>query len=430
MNNLILKVKKSYGGLPFSIYILFIARVINRMGGFVHAFLAMFLQQRMGMNDNAIANYIMIMGIMTSLSPFIGGRIADIRGRKTIYLVAQSMAAILLIPCGIFADSHPEVIPTLLIASAILSSIIRPINSAMVADLTDSMEQRKRAFALLYLGINVGVAIGPMIGGFLFKNYIKWFFIGDAITTLISVLLVAFFVKETQLTKKQMEEANGGEKMEEGSTLSVLLKKPVIIMFIFFSLFNSIAYAQGNFGLPLYLSKVFGEAGPMKFGALMSFNAVIVLICTIPITELLKRNRPVYNVSLASFLYAVGFGMTGLIGNIYPLFFVSVLIWTLGEIVAVTNHSVFIMSHTPVNYRGRFNGIIAFIMGAGHIVSPKIMSKLTMNFNYTLAWLFIGVLALVAAFGLIYTGKVDERLHPEVKGKTLVSASTIDKTLE
>jgi MFS family permease len=414
MSELKLSIKKSYGGLPFSIYILFIARVINRMGGFVNAFLAMFLQRRLGMTNNDIANYIMFMGIMTAFSPFIGGKIADIRGRKTIYIIAQSLAAILLIPCGLLANSHPEVIPTLLIVSSMLSTIIHPINSAMVADLTSNMEQRKRAFALLYLGSNLGVAIGPMIGGFLFENYIQWFFIGDAITTLISAVLIAFFVKETKLTRKQMEEAHGGEKMEEGSTLSVLFKKPIILMFIFFTLFNSIVYSQGNFGLPLYLSTVFGEAGAMKFGMLMSFNASIVLICTIPCTELLKKNRPVYNVALASFLYMIGFGMIGLIGNIYTLFFISTLIWTLGEIIAVTNDSVFIMAHTPVNYRGRFNAIIAFVMGAGHIMGPKIMSKLTMKFDYTIAWIFIGVIALVAVFGLIWTGKVDERLHPEM----------------
>ncbi len=32
----------------------------------------------------------------------------------------------------------------------------------------------------MYMGLNIGFAVGPIIGGLLFENFLKFVFIGDA----------------------------------------------------------------------------------------------------------------------------------------------------------------------------------------------------------------------------------------------------------
>jgi len=410
LNGYIRKLKESYGGLSSPIYILFIARIINRMGGFVSTFLAMFLQLKLGMDDKQISYFIATVGIISLFSPILGGIVADVKGRKKIYIIAQVLAAILLIPCGFLVNTMPQAIPFLLIASAAVSNVIGPINSAMVADLTSTQDERRKAYALLYLGINIGVALGPLIGGFLFDNYIKLFFIGDAVTTLISVVLVGLFVKETKLSHDDMKQMTGSESFEEGSTIKVLLKKPIILIFAFFSLLAAMVYAQGSYGLPLYLGTLF-ENAPKLMGMLMSFNAIIVLILTVPLTEGMKQIRPIYNMAISSILYAVGFGMMAFIHHSQLLFFISVFIWTLGEIIGVTFHSIFIISHTPVNHRGRFNAFISFIRGSGHFISPLLMSAITISYGYQTGWIIIGVLAMIGVVGFVFTGVLDKKYN-------------------
>ena len=58
----------------------------------------------------------------------------------------------------------------------------RPVNTALLTDITRP-EERSAAFSLLYLGINIGVAAGPILAGFLFNNYRRWIFWGDGLTT-------------------------------------------------------------------------------------------------------------------------------------------------------------------------------------------------------------------------------------------------------
>ena len=93
---------KTYSGLSSAIYVLFIARIINRMGDFVHLFMTLYLTRIMGFE-------------------------------------------------------------------------VRPASRSMLTDLSKA-EERHKAFSLLYLGTNFGVAIGPMIAGFLFRNHLPWIF--------------------------------------------------------------------------------------------------------------------------------------------------------------------------------------------------------------------------------------------------------------
>ncbi len=392
----------NYAGLPFSIYILFIARIINRFGGFVHAFLALFLRKYLAMGDSQIGTYILTAGAAGFLGTLLGGKLGDHFSRKTIYLWAQGTAAVLFLPCAYFVQSDLSLIPYFLIASSFFSSVVRPVSTAMVADLVDQKD-RKRAFSLLYLGINFGVALGPIVAAFLLENYLVWFFLGDAITTLIAVVLVALFVSERRITEEEMAkiDENDGESKEHGNLLVALLKRPMILVFVGFAVINSMIYAQVGFAMPLHIESMFGD-GITFYAKLTMFNAVIVIAFTSLIHYLTHKIKPIYNIAMASSLYAVGMGMMAFITT-KEMFVVSIFIWTIGEIQAVTNQNVYLMRHTPINFRARFMGVISVITSAGYILSPKIGGILIERYSQAFIWevVFYGGMISTVGFLLI-----------------------------
>ena len=89
----------------------------------------------------------------------VSGRLADALGRKRIMLLAQTISAMVLIVCG-FSPDAPW-LPAALIASQFFFGAIRPASQALVTDLTP-VEDRRKAFGLLYFGINIGVALGRL----------------------------------------------------------------------------------------------------------------------------------------------------------------------------------------------------------------------------------------------------------------------------
>ena len=410
--------KDQYGGLPNSIYVLFVARIINRFGGFVHPFLVLFLGEHLGMSESTIGTYMLVAGGAGFVGSACGGKLGDHFSRKKIYLIAQSIAAILFVPCAFLVSGNMALIPYFLIASSFFSSIIRPVSTAMVTDIV-SKEDRKRAYSLLYLGINVGVAIGPVVGAFLYQNYLVWFFLLDAFTTMIAVVLVGMFVEEHRLTEEEMNaiDDEDDEAREELHLFHAFLKRPRLILFVTFSVITGMIYSQVSFAFPMVLQERFSD-GVTFYAHVTMFNAVVVLVFTGLVHYLTRHLRPIYNIAIASFLYAIGMGMMNVIDTKW-LFVISVFIWTIGEIQAVTNQNVYLMNHTPINYRSRFLAVINIITSAGYITSPKIGGMILEHYGEKgqfMLWSIVGIGGVIAGIAFVILGLSESKKVGEIKG--------------
>ncbi len=400
-----------YTKLPKSIYILFFARMVNSMGAFVYPFLTIYLTKTLSL-DEGEAGFIVMLAVTAHLPGLlVGGRLADWLGRKKILLLFQSLAAICLIPCAFL--NNPFLIPRLLILSAFFHGAAQPASTAMTTDLTNP-GNRKAAFSLLYLGGNIGFAVGPLIAGFLYNNYLMWIFLGDAGTTFASLTLVYLFVKETLPSKEEIEESfkleNNYERAEKGNLWQVLWKRPALLLFTLISLIYSFVYSQMSFSIPIQVVELFGDKGPKIFGVIMTTNALVVSCLTIIIISLTHKIKPVLNVALAGVLYAIGFGMIFFITGL-PWFLFSTVIWSIGEILVTTNTNVYIANHTPMSHRGRFNAVIPVVMGAGFALGPLISGDYIREYGIKNVWPMIFFLSLAATlfmYILYLSGKKKE----------------------
>jgi MFS family permease len=396
---------KTYSGLSPAIYVLFIARIINRMGDFVHLFMTLYLTRIMGFEVRTVGFFIMITAASGILGSIFGGKLSDHVGRKTVMVGSQFTSAAIVGVCGFLPSTMA--IPVLLIVSNFFKGAVRPASRSMLTDLSKA-EERQKAFSLLYLGTNFGVAIGPMIAGFLFRNHLPWIFWGDALTTILAFALVLKYVPESQPSEKEILETNNNdlEKADNTTAVKAFLKRPVLVFFSIFTVMANFIYAQMTFSLPLHLNDLFNEQGAEVFGYLMSFNAVIVLIFTALVLNITKRLKAVYNMAFAALLFAVGFGALSVISS-FQGFIITTFIWTIGEILMVTNGSVYIANHTPINLRGRFNAITGLVFGLGYIAGPYISGIILASGTISDLWIFILFFSLLTGLFFIGLGKYE-----------------------
>jgi MFS family permease len=392
---------KTFAGLDRSIYFLFIAQVVNSIGHFVHPFLTLFLTQKLGMDPGEAGFYVFLSALAWVPSSLAGGKIADSFGRKKALVLFHTLPALALVPCAFLGASR--LVAWLLIAASFLHGLAEPVNDAMLTDLTTSA-QRKAAFSLLYLGHNLGVAVGPLFAGFLFNRYLTWFFLGDAATTLAAVVLIALFVRESAPTREQVEASfsadTGPERAEKGSLVAVLLRRPYLLAFMFIHILLSLVYAQSGFSLPLQLSALFGERGAKTFGLLISANGLAVITLTTVVLHLTRRLAPALTVALAGLFFAAGFGLIGLVRTV-PWLLLSTLIWTVGEILEATSAGAYVSNHAPLTHRGRVNAIAPIIMFSGHAIGPPLAGRLIERFSLKVIWPGTFVLALAGAALLV-----------------------------
>ncbi|NLZ47392.1 MAG: MFS transporter [Clostridiales bacterium] len=399
-----LNIFKGYKGLPRSMYVLFVAQIINRFGDFVMPFLTLYLTVKIGLSAEVTGFLVMLTSIINMPASLIGGYAADKFGRKKTYLYAQSAAALTLLPCAFFSNAYINV--GCLMISTFFSGFLRPAMDAMVSDILPP-EKRQTGFALEYLGINIGVALGPLVSGILFNKSLPLLFIGDAFTSFIAVYLVASNIEETNTLKNKQKVYLETEREEKKNVFLALLERPQLLVFFFVYIIFSIIYTQHRFSLPLTMNQIFGDDGTQKFSLLMSTNAFTVIGLTVIITAFTSKLHPLANMVIAGITYAVGFGMVGHVDNMF-LLILSTVIWTIGEILVTTSFGVYVANNSPSNYRATFNAVGSISWSIGSAAGTYLAGVYIKYYGLGSLWNVIIVLSIIGSLmmGILKKKKV------------------------
>jgi len=153
--------------------------------------LILFLQDRLNLSIDVIAWAFLPSGIIWAVLPARLGRLADRFGRKPLILLGLvvSAAAMFILPSL-----------TSFIGLAILWSLLAlcfaagdPAEQALVADLTGG-DQRGRAYGLYVMASDIGAALGPLGGGWLYDavDPSAPFLANGVILALCSLILLLF----------------------------------------------------------------------------------------------------------------------------------------------------------------------------------------------------------------------------------------------
>lgn len=411
----ILKLMEPYMGMPKEVYVIFISRIVNGMGCFVGPFLTFILTKKVGLSSDVAGLYMSIAGLMYIPASIIGGKLADTIGRRKVIIIFDSLAIMVYIICG-FVQPSMIMVYLIMLAGTCMSAA-GPAHDSLMADLT-TPENRNGAYALSYMGWNLGFAVGPLLAGLLFENHLNLIFIGDALTALLSLILIILFVRETIDTTKHdiLDEERVFERRESGSIISVLMKRPALIIFAVVILGYNFTYAQWGFMMPMHSGQNFGAMGAEYYGYMASFNGIVVIAFTPLITWLLRKLKHLKKIYMGGLLYAIGFGMLG-VYNTLAAFFISVFIFTIGEIVLSISTMPFIADNTPMSHRGRMSGVLGTMFGFGYIISPFVMGRVIRTTGLEKGWIYLGVFVAISASCMVFVEKAikeQKKKHEEL----------------
>lgn len=387
-----------YRGLPREIYLLFAARVVNTVGSFVMPLIALILTDKIGMSPADAGSFSTLVCLTQVPCVILGGKLIDKIGRKPMILLFNMLGALFYMACAFTGPSR--LMAVLILIASDCYVFAWPAFDAITADVTTG-EARKRAFSLLYLGVNLGYAVGPVLGGLLFKDHLSLLFFIDGLTTLLSTVLI-IFLPETKNRSLPTETSGAGEGgiTEKSNTLRVLRQTPVLTLFLFITLFYNFTYVQYGFTLPLQMNAFFQSRGPWLYSTLVTVNAVVVIALTPLVTSLSVRFRALRAVTFGGLLFCLSFLLLAVSRGL-AAFYAAIVLFTLGEIVTTISTGVFIADRTPPTHRGRINSVANLIRGAGNALGPIVMGHVLERTNYFSAWMIVaGLMGLGFLFML------------------------------
>jgi MFS family permease len=369
--------------MPAPAWVLFGGTFVNRFGSFVLVFLVLYLRQK-GFSPAEAGTAVGAYGFGSLASALAGGWVADRFGRRNAISLSMFSAAATML-----ALSQAERLPLIVALSALAgltSELYRPASSALLADLIPA-GQRVTAFALYRLAINLGFAAGPATAGLLAERSFFLIFLGEAVTSAAFGLAALLFLPEGVRSSRAEE--------RPGELLLAVRADRVFQLFLVASLLSGFVYFQSQVTLPLHVR----EAGfsYAVFGALISLNGLVVVLLELPLTAWTQRlpTRPVLAAGLL--LEAAGFALTAVAFDV-PLLAVTVVIWTLGEIVFAPVASAWVADIAPERLRGRYQGAWSLTWGVALVVAP--LGTAVYERNPTGLWLLCGALGVLGA-GLV-----------------------------
>ncbi|MGO8694055.1 MAG: MFS transporter [Rectinemataceae bacterium] len=392
-----------YRALGTSLWTMFFATMINRFGDFVAPFLALYLSRALGFDPERTGAMIAVTFGASTLGALFSGRLADALGRKRSLMVCHTSAALFNLAMSLLFRQAWA--PWLLVAGSLFRGAARPLIGAVLTDLSPA-QRRKEVFGLQYWSINVGVAAGPLVAAFLFNSHLPWLFRGDALSTLLSVALIAWGV---HLPSRRGAAATNLERHDERGAVRAFFARPILLAFCAVALLNSVTYSQTGFALPLTLSSTMGSRGTVFFGLLLSLNAILVILLGIPIARFLRARSPLSCMALSGIFYVAGFGMLAFRLEAWG-FVVSTVAWTTGEIVAATNVGVFVAKHSPANWRGSFQSFTGVFFQGGWALGPLIAGPVMQAGGALALWLAVAALCAVWAGAALLTDRWDSKI--------------------
>ncbi|MCB5168172.1 MFS transporter [Streptomyces bambusae] len=379
------RLRDTLRGLPRRVWVVSLGSLILSAGSFLPSFIVLYLAGN-GHSSSAAGLVLGASGVGSVLGSVIGGHLTDTIGRRAAILLSVVATA------GLTA-MVPFVGPIALIVVLVgliglVSQIHRP---AMAAVLVDSVtaDQRLAAFGVLRFAQNIGVALGGAVGGVVASMSYVGLFLGEAAALLLFGLIVTVLLRDAPAVQTDAEEA---EKDTEAGYRQALGDR-TLVRFLLMSVFAMFVYIQTTVGLPLHVGDVGMSA--RDFGLLMALNGVLVVLFELPLIGVVSKYRPHYVLAVGNLFTCVGLALTGFTTGM-GLLAVTVLIWTIGEMVYSSVAQAHLASLTPPGMTGRYQGLYGAAYTVGTGAGPVIGGAL-----YTLApwalWVMVGVLGLVSA---------------------------------
>ncbi len=388
---------------PRQFWLLFWGMLISTSGSsMIWPFITIFLIQKLGISLTT-ATLLMTVKSMTNLfASLLAGPLVDRFGRKNAMVISVSATSLvyILMPVG---TTLPYFI-ALMAFSGLVEPLYRIGANAMIADMLPS-EQRVEGYSLMRMINNVGVAIGPMVGGFLAAtSYTSTFVIG-AILLAIFTFIIVFWIKET-LDKTTINSANLGQDFREythifkdglfmkictGFTLAMM---GAVQLFVLLGV-----YGKTNFGMP-----------ESQFGLVITVNALMVVFLQYPVTQLTRKQPSLSVMTAGALLYALGLGSIALGSNAWH-FALSMVILTTGELILVPTTTTLVANLAPATMRGRYMSIYSLTMGLGQGIGPVMGGFLNDNVAPVAIWygtMALGLLSMLVFFSL--KGKYSEKV--------------------
>lgn len=350
------------------------------VGGMIFPFMAIYLAAHFSAK---LTGVLLIFNVFIGvIANFIGGYYADIVGRKKMMVVAEILRFLSYIAMAV-ANSPwfewPLLTFFMMTVNSICWGLAGPANEAMLIDVS-TPEQRKYMYSITYWANNLSIAIGGILGGFLFQSHLFELLVAIACAQLVTVILVVFFIQESLATAHRDAKASvspfGMFKVYKN-----VLKDRLFVLFILGNLLVFTMESHLTNYIGIHLNDAFPTQrfwrwdidGVNMLGFLRTENTILVVLTSLLAVRLIAKFKDRSVLLFGSFLFVAGYTVISYTTNIW-LLFLFMIVATLGEVIRVPVQQSYMALIPPDDARSSYMAASGLVWNGATLITSLFVS--------------------------------------------------------
>jgi len=391
IKNILLTYRTSFQGLSRETWLLSLVILINRCGYMAVPFMSMYITQSLHRSIADAGLIITLFGVGSVMGAMAGGYLTDKIGFHPVQVVSLIISGLLFVLFG-----HIDHFSTLCYLTVVLSFFVeafKPANNSAIASYS-SLKNMTRSYALNRLATNIGFGFGTSVGGILAAiNYHLLFWV-DGVIYVIAGLLIVFLLPAGKKVKQ--ENVYQTDLVSNGSPWKDLF----FVRFIILVTFYMFAFVLIFRIVPVYWKQQLG-IGEATIGMLIGMNGVIIALFEMVLIQKLGNRRPEYHYIVAGVLFTSASFLCLIVPAIAPVVIgaVTVLLFTIGEMLTLPYMSTFVISRSTVRNRGKYSAAYSLSWAIAQVVGPASGGYVAEHWGYNTLWIVLAITGIGCAWG-------------------------------
>ncbi|AQQ69406.1 MFS transporter [Microbulbifer agarilyticus] len=394
---------QSLYGLPPLIWIVLVGSFFGRGTYFmVWPFLAVMLHQKFALSPAEIGALLSVSAMCAAILGFYTGALSDRFGRKLL-LLCGTFINVIAFAFLAFADSVMAFAVAITL-SAVGRSVWEPPAMAMFGDLIPDTKARELAMQFRYFLINVGSALGPIIGVWIGLSGQQTTF---GITAFSYLSLFVAFIVAFRVYGSEKPSSHGATSSGKFSdTLRVLAQDKVFLITILANVIALFIYAHMDSSLIQYLTINDAPKVVTLISSMILINASTIVCLQFPLLRLMRDVNVNQRIFIGMMLLAAGqiwFALNPIhwfSGWLGAIFLISV-----AEAILFPNMSVQVDRMAPANMRGSYFGATS-LYAFGWSSAPLVGGLMIQFFGGPALYLVTFALCLLVMWMYWHTGNL------------------------
>jgi MFS family permease len=331
--------------------------------------------------------YSFLVGAMLAgASGFAGGYLSDRIGRRRVILLGQGVMVGYPVLLLALTDSKWAGLAALSLAG-VFGSLGGSVAQAMVADLV-APERHEGAYASVRVAANLGVVMGPPVGGLLLVLG-SW----NALFPTVAVLSAVAWLVAFRFLPHRGEFAPEGPP-ERGS-LSVILADRPFLLFLGSAVFAWLVYVAYEVVLPVSIVDGFGYDAS-AWGFIVWINPLLVTLFQLRLTRVVAAVPAAPKLVVAMLVMGLPYLLL-VASHALWVIVVVVTIFVIGEMLWVPTSQAVVAELAPKDIRGAYMGAFGSAPAIGFALAPLIGLQARNSFGDDVTWTMFAALGVVAA---------------------------------